>query len=235
MYERGLDSAPPLREEAEVHGVLPRALPRQVHPVRSGLVRSGLVRSGLVWPGLVWPGLVWGGVVGPDGIGDVQDPLAGAEVALQLDHRGVGEVQDQLAQMAEVRAPEPVDGLRLVAHDREPPALWGQQAHDVDLELVDVLVLVDQDVVEHLGHMPPQAFLAQKSPPVEEQVIKIKQCALCFAGGEGTEQFGDGVEVWFAPRVIDFQHLMEPAARIYATRVNVDERRRTRGTHSRTI
>ena len=43
MYERGLDSAPPLREEAEVHGVLPRALPRQVHPVRSGLVRSGLV------------------------------------------------------------------------------------------------------------------------------------------------------------------------------------------------
>ena len=46
---------------------------------------------------------------------------------------GVGVVQDQLSQVATVGAAEAVDGLRLIADDREPPAVRRQEAHDVDL------------------------------------------------------------------------------------------------------
>ena len=119
--------------------------------------------------------------------------------------------------MAKVGAAEAVDGLGLIADDREPPAVRRQEAHDVDLKAIYVLVLVDQDVVEHFGHVPSQALLAQKCPPVQEQIVEIQQCALRFAGREGAEQLGDGVEVGFAPREIDFQYLVQPPARIYAT------------------
>ncbi len=49
--------------------------------------------------------------------------------------------------MRGVRAAEAVDRLRVVADHGQADAVRAQHSHDVDLDLVDVLVLVDQHVV----------------------------------------------------------------------------------------
>src|SRR5690606_26061007 len=88
----------------------------------------------------------WATRIGPHDVGQVQDPLPGTEVLLKADDAGAGNVVGELDQMAAVSAPEAVHGLRVVADHGEADAVGTQQPHDVDLDLVDVLVLVDEHV-----------------------------------------------------------------------------------------
>src|SRR5262249_2404265 len=58
-------------------------------------------------------------VVGDHGVRGGQDPLGRAIVLLELDHPGVGEVILEVEDVADLGAPEAVDRLRVIPHDRE--------------------------------------------------------------------------------------------------------------------
>ena len=82
------------------------------------------------------------------GVGDVEQRLGGAVVALERDHRRAGEVLGEGEDVLGRGRAEAVDRLQVVAHDGDVGALAAQAADEVDLEPVDVLVLVDEQVVD---------------------------------------------------------------------------------------
>ena len=90
------------------------------------------------------------GVVGDDRVGGVEDGLGGAIVLIEDDHPGVGVVLLEIGDVADVRAPKPVDRLVGVA-DHTQVAMGGGELLDQDvLGAIGVLVLVDEHVSEAL-------------------------------------------------------------------------------------
>jgi hypothetical protein len=77
----------------------------------------------------------------------VEDRLRGTEVAFKAHQRGVGVRRHELEQVPGARPPERVDRLCVIADNREPAAVGTEPAHDVDLKLVDILILVDEHPV----------------------------------------------------------------------------------------
>ena len=108
------------------------------------------------------------------GIGRIQDRLGGAVVLVQDHHRGIREHPLELQDVPDVGTPEPVDRLVAVADDAQVPVFLGKHHHQVVLDGVGVLVLVDQDVleptavfVEHVG------VAAEESHRIAEQVVEV--------------------------------------------------------------
>ena len=90
------------------------------------------------------------GVVGDDRVGGVEDGLGGSIVLVENDHAGVGVVLLEVGDVADVRAPEPVDRLVGVTDHTEVAMSGGELLDQHVLGAVGVLVLVDQDVAEPL-------------------------------------------------------------------------------------
>ncbi len=121
------------------------------------------------------------------GVDDVQDGRHRAEVLDQLDGQQpeptAGVVVD-----AEIRVPEPVDGLLRVAHEHqravpdrdvgpvEPArvgAVGGEEHRQLELQRVGVLELVDQQVpVPVDGGRPRVRMVSQQVPGQDEQVVE---------------------------------------------------------------
>ena len=95
---------------------------------------------------------------------------------------------------------EAVDRLEVVADDGQAPAPARQPRHDVHLQRVDVLVLVDEHVLEAAGDRPRRALLAHQRPPAEQQVVEVEQALLALAGGVGAEHLGQRPGVLLTPR-----------------------------------
>ena len=87
-------------------------------------------------------------VVGDDRVGRVEDRLRRPVVLLQHHDRDVRKGVLELEDVPHVRTPELVDRLVAVADDADVVVLLGQGQHEVVLDDVGVLVLVDQDVLE---------------------------------------------------------------------------------------
>ena len=83
----------------------------------------------------------------------------------------------EIVQVAGVGTPEPIDRLRIVADDGEAAPVGSERAHDLDLKRVHVLVLVDEDMVEHRGHVRPEPVVGERRPPQEEQVVEVDLAA----------------------------------------------------------
>ena len=69
---------------------------------------------------------------------------------------------------------EAVDRLRVVADHGQSAPLAAQLAHDLDLESVQVLVLIDQDLLEHRRELRADDWVAGERVPVEEQIVVVK-------------------------------------------------------------
>ena len=80
---------------------------------------------------------------------DVEDRLRRAVVLRERDERRAGKLPREVEDVAEVRAAERVDALRVVADDGEFAMRRAHAAEDARLEEVGVLVLVDEHVVVH--------------------------------------------------------------------------------------
>jgi hypothetical protein len=80
-----------------------------------------------------------------------EDAPSGAVVALQAQDRRVRELALEVAQVLLGRAPEAVDPLVVVPHDRDVAVLLDQEPEQHALGEVRVLVLVDQNVPEAVG------------------------------------------------------------------------------------
>src|SRR5919106_1804307 len=89
-------------------------------------------------------------IVGDDGVGRAQDRVGGAVVLLERDRAGAPEVALELEDVADVRAPEGVDGLVRVADGEDVPVLPGEELEEPVLGVVRVLILVHEDVAEGL-------------------------------------------------------------------------------------
>ena len=141
-------------------------------------------------------------VAGDHRVGRVQDVPGRAEVLLQAHLRRFGEVLLELADEADVAAPEPVDALVVVAHHEDVAVIAGQRHEPHVLAVVDILVLVGEDAVEAAGPAPPVGFVAlhrQRRP--QQQVaevggVGVAQAALVFGVEPGHGFWAGGVGEW---------------------------------------
>ena len=115
----------------------------------------------------------------------------GPVVAVQPDDGQPGVGAGQLPQVRRVGAAEPVDGLRVVADAGQPLPVRLQQPHDVGLDRVDVLVLIDQDRVEHAAQHRPGGRVGQRGPPQQQQVIEVDQAVAALVRDVAAEQPGE--------------------------------------------
>ena len=113
-------------------------------------------------------------VVADDGVGGVEDRLAGAVVLVEHDQAGVGEGPLELEQVAHLGPPEAVDALVGVADDADVATRLAELDHELVLGDVGVLVLVDEDlleavlvVLEHVG------MLAEHAHGADEEVVEV--------------------------------------------------------------
>ncbi len=82
------------------------------------------------------------GIVGDHGAGGLQDVLGRAVILLQPDGDGARKIPFEIQDVADVRAAPAIDGLILVADHRDVMAVSGQQAHQIVLAAIGVLVFV---------------------------------------------------------------------------------------------
>ena len=87
------------------------------------------------------------GVVRDHGVGGIEDPLRRTVVLLEDDRAGAGEVPLEVQDVAQVGASPRIDRLIVVTHDAQVPARPGEQACQLELSAVGVLVLVDHEVM----------------------------------------------------------------------------------------
>ena len=130
--------------------------------------------------------------------------------------------------MAGVGTAKAVDRLGVVTDHREAAPVRPQPHHDLDLERVDVLVLVDEHVVEHPRQPRGEPVVAEGGPPVEEQVVEVQLAPRPLVDHVGAEQLRHRREPRFAPREVGRHDLAQWASGVDAAGVHVDQRRRPR-------
>ncbi len=111
-------------------------------------------------------------------VGGVEDGLRGAVVLLERHDGRARELAREVEDVADRRAAEGVDALRVVADDRDVAVHAAHPLEDARLEDVGVLVLVDEDVV--VERADPVADCAgglglEQHRPVEQEVVVVDE------------------------------------------------------------
>ena len=159
----------------------------------------------------------------PDHVGEVEHLLGGAVAAVERDDRGPGEVVGEGHQVLGGCAAEGVDRLGVVADDGEALAVGAQQPHDVDLDLVDVLVLVDEHPVPPRTESGTRVGVGEQRAAVEQEVVEVEQPPGTLASAVGAQQLVDRVHVVEAPGELVGDHLARRDAGVDGPRVDVGE------------
>ena len=109
-----------------------------------------------------------------DGVGGIEDGLRGAVVLVEDDDGGIGEGLLELEDVADVGAAELVDRLVAVTDHADVAVLLAEQQHELVLDGVGVLVLVDEHVLESAPVVGEHLrVLAQQAHGVAEQVVEV--------------------------------------------------------------
>ena len=130
----------------------------------------------------------------------------------------------EVQHVADRGRPEGIDGLGVVAHDSEGPATVAQGSHDVRLQAVGVLVLVDQDVVVGVGQGRPEGVVGGGRPPVQEKIVEVEQVVLALPPGVAAEGRRHQALLVVHPGKGPAQDVLERRARVDDARVDGDER-----------
>jgi len=156
-----------------------------------------------------------------DGVRRVEDRLGRAIVLFQGDDvRRRRKLARKVEDVAHGRGSEGVDGLRVVAHHREPAAVGLQGEQDAGLERVRILVLVDQHVVEVAAHgVGGRGFLHQVKP-VQQQVIVIEEVAALLGLDVAAEQPLQLSRPPRTPRECPLERLLHGAAGVHGMGVD---------------
>ena len=138
------------------------------------------------------------GVVGDHGAGGFENGLRRAVVLLQANDGGAGEIALEIEDVADVGAAPAVDRLILVAHHADVVALLGEQAHQIVLAAVGVLILVDHhEFVALVQALAGGVVVAQQVDGFEQQIVEIQRVrfaqARFVAFVDGGEASGGGV------------------------------------------
>ena len=103
---------------------------------------------------------------------------------------------NEVASWCRYRASAPrkaVDGLCVVADNGEPPPVGSEGADDLDLQGVHVLVLVDEHMIEHPGHVRPEPIVCERRSPQQQQVVEIDLAPRALSRDVRLEQLGDRI------------------------------------------
>ena len=126
--------------------------------------------------------LVQLGVVADHRVGGGEDAAGRAIVLLQRDDLELRIVGGQALQILDRRAAPAIDALVVVTDRREEPALAGEQLHQLVLDPVRVLVLVDEDIAQarpprvaprhrgEVGRLHIQAAMGGVHPRVQRSI-----------------------------------------------------------------
>src|SRR4029077_2349746 len=93
--------------------------------------------------------------------------------------------------------------------DRETTLAFVERFDDVDLQAVNVLVLVDEDVVEHRSELWPGVFVEGERAPVEQEVVEVEQLTGALPFPVRAEDAADLLEMGEAPGEVLGQHLRQ--------------------------
>ena len=107
-------------------------------------------------------------------VGRTDNGLGGTVVLLQLEDFGIGIYLGEIQNIVNVRSPEGVDALRVVAHHAYTLILLCQLQHDAVLCIVGVLILVDKHIAELLAIACQHVRkVAEKDIGIDQQIIEI--------------------------------------------------------------
>ena len=154
-------------------------------------------------------------------VGGLQDRLRAAVVLLQPDDLRVGIMLGQVENIADRGRAEGIDRLRVVAHDRHPPALRRKLVNDLGLQDIRVLVLIDQHAIELPANDRPGRGVFQQAVPIEQQVVVVQHAAGLLAIDVAAEQPLQFRAPFQAPGKVPHQGVFELLAGVDATAVNV--------------
>ncbi len=146
-------------------------------------------------------------------------------VPFELDHGGAGEALGELEDVLHGGGPESVDRLGVVADHREVLRA-GCRPHpfeDVGLQRVRVLVLVDQDVLEHRGELWRGRRGGRDRLPEQEKVVVVEDVLVALALGVGLEDLADPLGLVETPWVVALHDIGESLARVHGPRVDRGE------------
>ena len=108
-------------------------------------------------------------------VGSVQDMAGGTVILLQLDHFCPWKSFLKAQDIPDIRPAELVNGLVVVSHYAEILIFSRQQAHQLKLGVIGVLILVHHDIAEPLLVILPHFSAAfQKLHRLHDQIIKIQ-------------------------------------------------------------
>ena len=155
-----------------------------------------------------------------------QDRRRRSVVPFELDDRRAREAFGELQDVLHGGGAEPVDRLGVVADDREVPRTVRRPhpLEDVGLQRVGVLVLVDEDVIEHRGELRCGGGRRRERLPEQQEVVVVEDVLAALAFGVGAEDVSDPLGLVEAPRIVAPQHVDEPLAGVHRPRVDRRER-----------
>ena len=105
-----------------------------------------------------------------------ENGLRGAVVLLQFEGLGGGIGALEVENILDLRPAPAVDGLVVVAHDKEVAVHARKELHDVELHGVGVLKLVDVDIAELARKVLPRFLVGrEQGARLGEKVVKVER------------------------------------------------------------
>src|SRR5216684_11913 len=133
------------------------------------------------------------GIIGYDGSSGIENLLRGTVVAFEFDDAGGGEVARKAHEDGNVGAAPTINGLIFVADDADILLCTGEEAQEIVLYAVGVLVFVHVDVFEAgLPFFADGNGIAQQFYGAQQQIVEIESVAFLedlFVGGEDVSDF----------------------------------------------
>ena len=112
-------------------------------------------------------------------MGRIQDRLSGAVVGLEAHDLGIRKVDLEVGDVLARSPPEAVDRLIVVPHDRDVAMLAHEQAEQLALGEVRVLVLVHEDMAEAPRDALPECRSILKQPEgAQDQLAEVERAGL---------------------------------------------------------
>ena len=142
-------------------------------------------------------------VIGYHGAGGGEDILGGTIVLLEADGLSLGEVVLEIEDVLDIGAAPAIDGLIFVAHNTNVVVRFGEQAHELVLAAIGVLILVDHDVAEAaIVERTGRFIVEEEADGFEQEVVEIEgiggaEGLLVFVPNDGELSGGriDGIAV----------------------------------------
>ena len=114
--------------------------------------------------------------MGDDLVGRVQNIGRAAVILLQLDHRRVGKVLFKIQNVADIRAAPAIDGLVVIAHHAQVAAFAGNQAYQLILGVVGILIFIHMHILKAaLIVFQHRRMLHKQLQGFDQQIVKIQR------------------------------------------------------------